>query len=87
MEEQRYPFFSNTECSRFPCHEGVPAEEFNCAFCYCPLYALGPNCGGDFHYTKSGAKSCIDCAKPHVGTTGIDLVSEHWPQLKDLAAQ
>ena len=39
-------FFQNTECEFFPCHQGISKEEFNCLFCYCPLYALGKECGG-----------------------------------------
>ena len=78
MSDKRYPFFANTECDKFPCHPGIEPEEFNCAFCYCPLYLLGPNCGGNFKYLESGVKSCVDCAKPHRGTDGIDLVKEHW---------
>ena len=40
-------FFQNRECRYFPCHTGVPEEEFNCLFCYCPLYTLGRKCGGN----------------------------------------
>ena len=86
MIEKRYPFFSNMECDKFPCHDGVPPEEFNCAFCYCPLYMLGPNCGGDFKYLESGVKSCVDCARPHRGTDGIDLVKTHWNRIEEVAS-
>lgn len=41
------------------------AEEFNCVFCYCPLYALGEHCGGNFRYTDKGVKDCTNCIKPH----------------------
>ena len=58
-------FFSNRECSYFPCHKGVSREDFNCLFCYCPLYFMGQDCGGDF-IMKDGIKSCINCARPHV---------------------
>lgn len=40
-------------------------NKFNCLFCYCPLYALGDKCGGDFCYTKNGIKDCSGCFRPH----------------------
>ena len=52
-------FFQNTECEYFPCHKGIAAEDFNCLFCYCPLYALGKKCGGNCVYTEKGVKSCV----------------------------
>lgn len=67
-EEKHYKFFQNRLCEMFPCHkgEGAPdAESFNCLFCYCPLYAMGKNCGGNFYYTEKGVKSCINCSFPH----------------------
>ena len=60
-----YKFFQNRACKSFPCHKNVPEKDFNCLFCYCPLYALGPNCGGNFKYTAKSIKSCIDCNFPH----------------------
>ena len=58
-------FFQNRDCAYFPCHEGVPEEDFSCLFCYCPLYALGRRCGGQCTYTDSGIKSCMGCTFPH----------------------
>jgi Zn-finger protein len=26
---------------------------------------LGENCGGDYSYSKSGKKSCVNCKRPH----------------------
>lgn len=60
-----YKFYQNKQCEYFPCHENVPPEEFNCLFCYCPLYALGDQCGGCFRYTENGIKDCSACGKPH----------------------
>ncbi|MDO5110802.1 MAG: cysteine-rich small domain-containing protein [Clostridia bacterium] len=60
-----YAFFRHTACEYFPCHQTDDPESFNCLFCYCPLYALGEACGGDFAYTKSGVKDCSACAFPH----------------------
>ncbi len=58
-------FFQNTACEFFPCHKGIAEEDFNCLFCYCPLYALGKNCGGDCEYTVEGIKNCENCSFPH----------------------
>ena len=54
MEERHYAFFQNRDCEYFPCHETKHPEDFNCLFCYCPLYALGKDCGGNFRYTQTG---------------------------------
>lgn len=82
-----YPFFTHRDCKFFPCHEGVPADEFNCLFCYCPLYALGPDCGGRFVYTEKGRKDCSHCSLPHQGDSGTQLVKQHFEQLAMLAAR
>ena len=63
--DKRYAFFTNRECEYFPCHEGADPENFNCLFCYCPLYALGDRCGGNFTWTDSGCKDCSECLVPH----------------------
>ena len=55
MEEQNsrhYAFYQNTQCEYFPCHKTAHPEDFNCLFCYCPLYALGRRCGGNFRYLE-----------------------------------
>lgn len=64
-EERHYAFFQNRECEFFPCHKGADAENFNCLFCYCPLYALGEGCGGNFQYIAGGVKDCSNCLFPH----------------------
>lgn len=60
-----YDFFQNRECEYFPCHKGANPETFSCLFCYCPLYALGDRCGGNFRYTEKGVKDCSACLRPH----------------------
>ena len=60
-----YKFFQNKECEYFPCHQNADPETFSCLFCYCPLYALGDKCGGNFTYTEQGIKDCSACLKPH----------------------
>ena len=58
-------FFQNRACEYFPCHERIPEEEFNCLFCFCPLYTLGKRCDGNWRYTEKGTKSCRECTFPH----------------------
>lgn len=60
-----YDFFQNSACEYFPCHKCTDTENFSCLFCYCPLYALGDRCGGNFTYTKEGIKDCSACLIPH----------------------
>lgn len=60
-----YSFFQHKECEYFPCHTNVDPENFNCLFCYCPLYSLEDQCGGDFIYTDKGIKDCSGCLRPH----------------------
>ena len=85
QREKAYAFFQNRACEKFPCHEGVPEEDFNCLFCYCPLYALGERCGGSFHFTEKGNKSCVNCNFPHK-KENYDAVLARYPELAALAA-
>ena len=62
---RHYSFFTNRECEYFPCHKDADPEDFNCLFCYCPLYVLGDRCGGDFYYRENGRKVCTRCTFPH----------------------
>ena len=73
MREPDYRFFQNKACQYFPCHQDVAEEDFNCLFCYCPLYALGRECGGSFVILPNGVKSCERCTLPH-GAEGYDRV-------------
>jgi len=65
MDDSNYKFFQHITCEYFPCHRVEALEDFNCLFCYCPLYALGKNCGGQFSYTDKGVKNCSKCDFPH----------------------
>lgn len=58
-------YFSNRACAHFPCHEGADEADFNCLFCFCPLYPLGEACGGDFQLLPQGGKDCSACLYPH----------------------
>ena len=62
--KNNYAYFQNRECEYFPCHK-TAGEDFNCLFCYCPLYALGDRCGGNCVYTDEGVKDCSHCLRPH----------------------
>ena len=65
-QTKHYAFFQNRECEYFPCHRVEDPDRFNCLFCYCPLYALGKRCGGNFRYSEKGYKDCTHCAFPHM---------------------
>ena len=62
---EHYKFCQNRQCEYFPCHKGIADADFNCLFCYCPLYALGDKCGGNFRYLENGIKDCSNCLVPH----------------------
>ena len=65
-EENHYSFFQNKECEFFPCHPTDDEENFNCLFCYCPLYALGKKCGGNCNFDNPAKiKDCSQCLFPH----------------------
>lgn len=67
-----YKFFANKNCEYFPCHEGI--ENFNCMFCYCPLYALNKDCGGNYAILDNGIKDCSKCIYPHLGEDGYEFI-------------
>ncbi|MBI4856557.1 MAG: cysteine-rich small domain-containing protein [Acetobacterium woodii] len=64
-ESSNFKFFQHGDCEYFPCHKINNSDDFNCLFCYCPLYALGENCGGNFTRTDKGIKNCSNCSYPH----------------------
>lgn len=79
-----YDFYQHKECEYFPCHTGADPETFSCLFCYCPLYALGDRCGGNFRYTQCGVKDCSGCRIPHC-RENYGLVCEKLSQVMELA--
>ena len=79
-----YDFFQNKACEYFPCHEGADPERFSCLFCYCPLYALGDRCGGNFSYTEGGIKDCSQCMRPHRRECYPDILKQ-MPMIMELA--
>ena len=63
--ENSYRFFENPKCKYFPCHKGL--KNFNCLFCYCPLYSM-ENCPGSPKYIEASGrmvKECTNCTFPH----------------------
>lgn len=81
--DKHYAFFRNEACEYFPCHDGVAAENFNCLFCYCPLYALGTACGGNFTLQPNGSKDCRGCAFPH-RRENYGAVLDRYPEILKL---
>lgn len=81
-----YSFFCNKDCECFPCHETAHPENFNCLFCWCPLYALGERCGGAFTYTESGIKDCSHCMLPH-RRENYGIILERFREVAKLAAK
>ena len=79
-----YSFFQNKSCEYFPCHASADPNNFNCLFCYCPLYALGDKCGGNFTYTEFGIKDCSACLRPH-RKENYDSIISQMPMIMELA--
>lgn len=79
-------FFQNRACPYFPCHAGIDEADFNCLFCYCPLYALGRACGGNCRYNDKGMKDCSACAFPH-RSENYDGVLARYPDIMTVAAK
>lgn len=80
---ENYKFFQNKACEYFPCHR-CDGESFSCLFCYCPLYALGDKCGGNFRYTENGIKDCSGCLIPH-RKENYDHIMEKMAAVMELA--
>lgn len=82
--DKHYRFFCNRDCEYFPCHKTKNEDDFNCMFCYCPLYPLGEQCGGDFTYTDDGVKDCTGCMIPH-RKDAYDYISSRCKEVAALA--
>ena len=68
-----YKFVQNKSCEFFPCHD-IDEERFNCLFCYCPLYGLKDQCGGNPTFLEDGTKDCSNCTITHIKGSGYDHV-------------
>lgn len=86
QQPNSYRFFQNRECCYFPCHEVKDDSSFNCLFCYCPLYALGDQCGGNFCYTANGVKDCSHCTLPH-SERGYDYIIANFEKISAIASK
>lgn len=84
MKENSAKYFSNQSCAYYPCHRITDGKDFNCLFCYCPLYALGDRCGGNFDYNDKGLKDCSGCTLPH-GEGGYEYVMAHIKEVCEIA--
>lgn len=61
--EMNYKYFQHSNCEYFPCHNVDDPVNFNCLFCYCPMYR-DDDCLGDPEYVE-GIKDCSHCDYPH----------------------
>ncbi|WP_425447969.1 cysteine-rich small domain-containing protein [Dethiothermospora halolimnae] len=80
---ENYKFNQHKKCEFFPCHDIKTPDNFNCLFCYCPLYTLKEDCGGNFKY-KNGIKDCSDCLIPH-SKGGYDHIMSKMEKVMELA--
>lgn len=79
---KHYKFFQNKECEYFPCHKTSDLDNFNCLFCYCPLYALKDKCGGNVKYLGD-IKDCSYCLSPH-SKNGYDFIMSKIGKITEL---
>lgn len=60
-------YFCNEKCEYYPCHKDIEGD-FNCLFCYCPLYKK-EKCPGTPNYIVGAngvrIKDCSNCTFPH----------------------
>ena len=84
IKTENYKFTQHKECEFFPCHPTQHPETFNCLFCYCPLYALGENCGGNYTYLENGIKDCSGCLVPH-NPGAYDYIITKFSEISELA--
>jgi len=77
---KKHEFEQHEDCPFFPCHETEDKENFNCKFCYCPLYFL-KECPGNYEILDNGIKDCSNCVFPHYGDIK-DTLMEHQDKIK-----
>lgn len=61
---ENHKFYQNKGCKFFPCHDDVEEKNFNCLFCFCPLYFYD-DCGGNYELMENDHKDCSNCTIPH----------------------
>lgn len=74
---RNYTCYTHKECEFFPCHKGISKEDFNCLFCFCPLYVLGKDCGGNYRLLKNGYKDCSLCTYPHEKKNYDEIIARY----------
>lgn len=67
-----------------PLPRNRPSGGLQLLFCYCPLYALGDRCGGNFRYIGDGIKDCSGCLLPH-GRKSYGYVTGKFGEIAELA--
>jgi len=84
-----YQTYTNKECEFFPCHKGIKDEEFNCMFCYCPLYFI--ECPVNVPLLSNGLKDCMECTVTHRGKRAWIIVrkylDKHWEECSEDATR
>lgn len=70
--QEGFGFYQVDKCEYFPCHKNVDENNFNCKFCFCPLYVLD-ECEGDYSLIN-GIKDCSNCTIPHNGKEGYEHI-------------
>lgn len=78
-----FSFFTHTSCEAFPCHPTNNLDDFNCLFCFCPLYALGEKCGGNFKFIGNGIKDCSGCFIPHK-RDNYGMITERFAEIVEM---
>lgn len=72
FDKINYHYFQHSNCEYFPCHDVDDIVNFNCLFCYCPLY-WDHGCPGNPDYS-GGIKDCSKCAYPHKAENYFNIV-------------
>lgn len=72
---KNYKFFLHKECEFFPCHKDIIEKNFNCIFCYCPLYEYD-DCGGNYKILDNGIKDCSKCKFVHNRKNYDDVIEK-----------
>ncbi|WP_430809717.1 MULTISPECIES: cysteine-rich small domain-containing protein [unclassified Carboxylicivirga] len=85
LKTENYKFIQHNKCEFFPCHKVKNVAEFNCLFCFCPLYMLKDKCGGNFTYLNE-VKDCSACTIPH-SKGGYDHIMSKMAEVIKIGSQ
>ena len=81
QDKKKFKSFQHKECEYFPCHSTGNQDQFNCLFCFCPLYTI-ENCGGNAKKTETGIKDCSNCLVPHFSYDHVISKLKEYNELK-----